>query len=174
MTDEDLRNAWKSQSAETAAVDIKAMEAKMRRNAIDFGIAVTGSSLVMIGLAAMFPNPILVTGAIALVLGLLFVTWEVVDHRRARPIAEVPSIDFQRALLEHRIAFHRRRLWLRVFALLPGGLLFFAGLAMALPRIAPLIYFQIATFIVAIALIVPMNRRAAARLQRQIDDLRQL
>ncbi len=146
----------------------------MRRNAIDFGIAVTLSSLVVMALAAMLPNPVLITGAVAIVLGLLFVVFEVVDHGRRRPAAEAASIDFQRALLEHRIAFHRRRLWFRVFALAPGGLLFFAGLAVALPRFAPFIYFQLATFIAAIALIVPMNRRAARKLQQEIEGLENL
>ena len=55
--------------------------------------------------------------------------------------------------------------------LAPGGIVFFTGLAAALPKMAPFVWFQLATFVLAVSLIVPLNRRAAAKLRRELAEL---
>jgi hypothetical protein len=103
--------------------------------------------------------------------------YEIRASRRATPPAPAPavaSLDYQRALLQHRLEFHQKRLWGRVLTLAPGGIVFFIGLAAALPRLAWLVYFQLLTFVAVVSLIVPLNRRMATRLQREIDELDQL
>jgi len=84
------------------------------------------------------------------------------------------SVEYHRALLQHRLEFHRNRLWLRVLMLAPGGVLFFLGFAAARPDLAKLIYVELATFVVAVLMIVPVNRKAAAKLEAQIANLTNL
>jgi Flp pilus assembly protein TadB len=172
-----MSSLWQGQPAEFTRLTpgrIEEMEKKMRRSVYDFYAAVICIAIVITGIAALFPNATLIAGAALLACGFGYVAYEVVQSRRNAPSPLDVSIDYQRALMRNRIEFHRKRLWLRVFALAPGGILFFLGFAAALPKLAPFIYVQLATFIVALALIVPMNRRAAARLQRQIDELDRL
>ena len=149
----------------------------MRRNRIAFAVAVLSVSIGVVSVAVAFANLLLILGAIATVGGFLFVSWELFQHWRRAPVAEsgaAASLDFQRALLQHQLELHRKRLWLRVVSLAPGGLLFFTGLAMARPDLAPIVYLELATFIVGVALIVPANRRAAGKLERQIAALQEL
>lgn len=153
------------------------MEKKMRRDQINFYIALIGSSIAIAGIAVLFPRPLVICGAVASIAGFAFLAYEVLQHRRRAPAAEngaVASAEYHRALLQHRIEFHRKRLWLRVAALAPGGVLFFLGFAAARPDLAALIYVELVTFIVAIVLIIPVNRRAAAKLGRQIAEVERL
>lgn len=179
---EDVRAAWQTQSAQTLTLEeirqsVERMEKRMRREKVGLMVALVGTSVVVVGIAILFAQPLLVAGAAATVAGQAFLAWEVTQHGRRRPVAEngaTVSVDYQRALLRHRLDFHRKRLWLRVLALAPGGVLFFLGFAAARPDLAVMMYFQLATFIVGIALIVPANRRAAAKLERQIVEIDRL
>lgn len=156
---------------------LERMERKMRRDTIDFVVVVVLVSAVIVAIAVAFHHPLLSAGATLTVAGLGFLALEVFQHRRRAPVAEngaAASIEYHRALLEHRLEFHRNRLWLRVLTLAPGGVLFFLGFAAARPDIAPLIYFQLATFVLIIMMIVPANRRAAAKLEHQLADLTSL
>src|ERR1043165_6461945 len=217
--DEDVRAAWQTQSTEILTLEeirksVEEMEKRMRRQRIDFVLALVGSSIVIVGIAILFAQTVLLAGAAATLAGFAFLAWEVTQHGRRKPVAEngatvsleykkvmlphppapsrhttcvrwcvcVPvaengatvSLEYKRALLQHRLDFHRKRLWLRVLALAPGGVLFFLGFAAARPDLAVMIYFELATFIVAIALIVPLNRKAASRLERQIVEIDRL
>ena len=156
---------------------VEQMEKKIRRNRIDLAVALVLISIVIVAMAVAFGSPLLRAGAVVMLAGFGFLTCEVVRHSRRAPVAAdgaTTSIDYHRALLEHRIEFHRTRLWLRVLSLAPGGVLFFLGFAAARPDLAPFIYVQLATFVIAIALVVPMNRRAAAKLEDQIGELERL
>jgi membrane protein implicated in regulation of membrane protease activity len=170
----DELELWQSQSAESmqlTAQKLEEMEKKMRRSIYDFYAALICIAIVIVGIAALFPNVTLTIGAVLTLCGFGYLAYEVISSRHGVPSPAEVSIAYQRALMRHRIEFHRKRLWLRMVALTPGGILFFLGFAAALPKLAPFIYLQLATFLVAIALIVPMNKRAAVRLQRQIDEL---
>jgi len=181
---DNARAVWKSQTADIthlAPAEIRSrfeqMEKKMRRSTYDLYAALTLSSLVIVGISALFPSPALTIGAALTLCGFGYLVYEVHQSRRAAPSADdgaVASVEYHRALLQHRRDFHRKRLWLRVFSLTPGGIIFFAGFAAAQPQLAPVIYFQLGTFIVAIILSIPLNRRAAIKLQREIDQLDRL
>src|ERR1043165_5142756 len=180
--DEDVRAAWQTQSTEILTLEeirksVEEMEKRMRRQRIDFVLSLVGSSIVIVGIAILFAQTVLLAGAAATLAGFAFLAWEVTQHGRRKPVAEngaTVSLEYKRALLQHRLDFHRKRLWLRVLALAPGGVLFFLGFAAARPDLAVMIYFELATFIVAIALIVPLNRKAASRLERQIVEIDRL
>ena len=179
MTNEhdDVLAAWHSQPVETMPPDLKEirqMETRLRRNTYDLYAAVTLSAAVILAIAFLFPHPLLATGAVLLACGLGYLAYEVRRHRRGVPTAASPSLDYHRALLEQRLAFHRTRVWVRVAALAPGGIAFFLGFAAAQPRLAPMIYVQLATFAIALAAIIPANRRAARKVQRQIEELDRL
>ena len=178
MADENIRDVWQSQRSETSFTEIRTrveqMEKRERRHLYDGYIAVTLIAVVIVGIAVLYANALLIAGASVTVCGFLFLVTEVADHRRHRPVAadgNATSLEYVRALLQHRLAFCRRRLWLRVLFLAPGGALFFLGFAAARPDLAPIIYVELFTFAVGIALIVPLNRRAAAKLERQIAQL---
>ena len=180
---DEARAVWQSQPAETPPTpdvtrrNAEQMEKKMRRDTYGLYAALISSAIVIVGIAALFPNAMLITGASLTLCGFGYLAYEVHQRRRADSAIDqgtTTSVDYQRALLQHRRDFHRKRLWLGVLSLAPGGILFFAGFAAAQPRLAPFIYFQLATFITAIVLIIPLNRRAAMRLQRDIDALDRL
>ena len=181
---DEISAAWQSQPSELEESGrenvkrrIEQMEKRMRRTRIDVLIVLVLSSVMIVTLAAIFRNALLSLGAAVSLAGLALLTYEVIRHSRRAPVAAngaVASVDFHRALLEHRLEFHRKRLWLRVFALAPGGALFFLGLATARPDLAPWIYLELATLVIALALVVPMNRKAAARLELQISELERL
>ena len=157
---------------------LEAMERKFRRDRVGVFVAFALSSIVVIAMAAIAPNTVQSIGAAVSVLGFAFVSYQV--HRtRAKNapsanIGSVASIEFHRAMLQRQLEFHSTGLWPRVLALTPGGLLFFAGLAAAQPKLAILAYLQIATFVVAIILMVPLNGRMAVRYRRQIEELDRL
>ena len=148
------------------------MEKNRRRTVLDFYLAFAAITIFVIVFAAVSPNALLTAGAALTILGLGFLTWQVRKHN---PPAEASaSIDHYRALLERRRDFALRGVWLRVLAIAPGPLLFSLGLAAAYPKAAPIVYFQIATFVIVLIAIFPINRRAAAKVQRQIDELARL
>jgi Flp pilus assembly protein TadB len=178
--DKRIQAVWQSQYAENSftTADIRKrveqMEKKMRRESYGFYIALTLSAAAIVAIAVLFANALTIAGAGAILCGLAFLAFEMRDHRRRGPAVydgTVTSREYYRALLQHRLEFHRKRLWLRVLFLAPGGMLFFVGFAMARPDLAPFIYFQLFTFMVAILLIVPVNKGAAAKLERQINQL---
>jgi len=181
MADEEIRAVWQGQPSNTLNTDdirrrVEVMERKTRRDRIDFAVAFVLITIVLVGIAILFPHPLLTAGAALTLFGLGILAGEVIQHRRSAPAPEsaASSLDYQRALLQHRIEFCRKGLWLRIAALAPGGVMFFAGFAAARPDLAPFLYFQLATFVFALLLVVPVNRKAAARLEREIRDLEQL
>jgi hypothetical protein len=178
---DDVAALWRAQTPESTHPNseemrrvLERMERKMRRNTMDFVIAAVLVSATIVWLAVAFRHPLLTAGAIVSLAGGSFLTFEVLQHRRRAPVAEdgaAASIEYHRALLQHQLEFHRTRVWLRVLMLAPGGVLFFLGFAAARPDLAALIYVELATFFLGVALIIPANRRAAAKLERQIASL---
>lgn len=179
--DDDVRAAWLSQPIENQRPSVEEMrrahermEKRMRFGWIYLVTCSVLGSVVITIIAALFPHPMLTIGAVALVAGFAVVVTEVAHHRGRAPVAEdgaAVSLDYHRAFLRHLLAFHRTRLWLRVVAITPGGLLFFLGFAAARPDLAWIIYLELATFVVAVMLMVPLNRRAAAKLENELAQL---
>jgi len=173
----DELELWQSQSAESmrlTAGDLEKMKKKMRRAIYDYYAAVICIAIVVVGIAALFRNVMLTIGAVLVLAGFGFLTYEVISGLRGMPSPVDASIDYQRALMRNRIAFHGNHLWLRVAALTPGGIVFFLGLAAALPKLTVFIYLQLATYLVGIVSMVPAHRREANRLQRRLDELNKL
>jgi len=181
---DDVRALWRTQTPEISPSNFEEMrrvvgqmERKMRRSRIDFVAAIVLSSATIAALAVMFPHPLFTLGAIVTLAGGALLVFEVLQHWRRAPVAEngaAPSIEYHRALLQHQLDFHRHGLWLRVLTLAPGGVLFFLGFAAARPDLAALIYFQLATFVVIMIMIVPLNRKRAAKLENEIAHLTSL
>ncbi|HWS71446.1 MAG TPA: hypothetical protein VN605_05000, partial [Thermoanaerobaculia bacterium] len=128
-----------------------------------------------VALAALTPNTMQSIGAVLTILALAFVASEVRRaHAADASLVEdggSPSIAAYRAMLQRQWKFHSVRVWLRVLVLAPGGLLFFAGFAAARPDLAIIAYVQLATLAVALIAMVPLNRRMAARIRLELDEL---
>ena len=62
-------------------------------------------------------------------------------------------------------------MWTRLLAITPGPLLFSLGFADAFPRAAPIIYVQLATFVLVVMAIVPTTRAKARKLQRELEEV---
>lgn len=177
----DVRQLWQSQDTAVIRINpdeirrkVEQMETNLRRHAWDVYAVGVLSSLVIVALAATAPHPLQTVGAVLAILGFGYLVHEVRRSRGTAPAAHdgnAATLDHHRALLRHRLEFHRKRLWLRMLALTPGGILFFLGLAAARPALAPLAWLQLATFALAIGLMVPLNRKMAARYEKEIDDL---
>lgn len=178
---DDVLEAWQSQATESFQMTepeirrrIELMDKKSRRHTYDLYAALTLTSVVIVVIAAIAPNLIQTMGAVLTVVGFACLSYEVHKHRRRAPSAEtgeLASIGFHRAQLQHHLDFCRTRLWYRVLCVAPGGVLFFAGFALAHPKLASMIYFQLVTFVIVIIAMFPLNRRMAAKVQRQIDEL---
>ena len=180
----DVRDWWRSQDTADVRVApdeirrrILEMETRARRSTYDLYAAVILTSMTIVALAASAPHWVQSAGGALLIAGLAFLAHEVHRSRRTAPSAQdgsAAALDYHRALLRHQLEFHRKRLWLRVLTLAPGGIVFFIGLALARPALAPIAWLQLATFAVAVMAIVPANRRAAARYEREIAALEEL
>jgi amino acid permease len=180
MTD-SIQALWQTQNSTAfrlAAEELqrrnREMEKKLRRTIFDLYLAAALCSVVIIVMASLKPTLLQTVGAAISVLGLFVLARLVHAVRKIVPSPELGAIDYHRAFLERQLEFCRTRLWLRMAAVAPGPLVFLIGFAMAHPNLAPLLYAQIATFVVVVIAIVPLNRRAVVRLQRQIDELGRL
>lgn len=181
---DDVVRLWQSQGAapfrmttEDIQRRLEAMERKRRRTLYDFYAVFALISIVMIALSVLSPNVLMKIGAALSVAGFGFIAWQVRRHLMAPPPAdEAPeaSAEVYRGALQKQLDFHRKGLWARIAAIAPGPLLFSIGFAAAWPHAAPIIYVQIATFVLLLAASVPLNRRKAARIQRQIDEVMRL
>ena len=178
----DIRTTWQTQTAEVASLaeiqsTVERREKCMLRGRIVFIIALVLLTIFIAGLAVLFLHPLLTAGAVVSIAGFALLAYEMNRYQRRQPVAEngnTTSVEYHRVLLQHRVEFHRRRLWLRVASVTPGGILFLLGLAAARPDLAPIIYVELATFVLIVSLIVPGNLRAAAKLEREIAALDQM
>ena len=173
----DELELWQSQSAESTrltAGTLKEMEKKMRRNIYDFYAAMICIAIVIVGIAALFRNVTLTSARSSRWAVSDISTYEVISGLRGVPspvgcVDRLPArVDAESDRIPRQSSLAARR---RAHA---GRNLFFLGFAAALPKLAPFIYLQLATFLVAIALMVPMNKRAAVRLQRRLDELNRI
>jgi hypothetical protein len=84
----------------------------------------------------------------------------------------IESISFYRAELERHRDFHRGkgiRSWL--LPLLPGPIIFNLAFALDRPMFAPIVALQMAVFLIAAAIVFPLNLRMARKYQRRLDAL---
>jgi hypothetical protein len=175
---ENVLKLWQEQdttafhmTADEVRRRMEEMDRKHRRTLYDSYAAFALISLVIIALAAVSPNFLMRLGAVLSILGLGFLTFHI--RRQLHPVdgMPAPTVEAYRDDLRRQLEFTRKGLWARVLCITPGPLLFSLGFAAAYPKAAPIIYVQLATFAVAIMAIVPVTRRKAARVQRELDEV---
>ena len=186
---DDLRELWHDQvsdsfrmSTEEIPARIARFERRTRRAIFDGYLA--GAFLVcgFLSLSLLFENPLLRIGSALTIAAFALMTWNTrasqLEERSADQHAAergLSALDFHRGQLERRRdRFRGPRWWGQWLALIPGGLLFFAGFAQARPELTAFIAFEALTFVIAIASAVPINRRAARNCQQQLDALDRL
>jgi hypothetical protein len=187
---DDIRELWSSQATGTFRLSLDEVHARMerynrrsRRAAFDGYLASACVISANIAFMVLFHNPLMRAGAMLTIASFGYLAWETrssgrAEKEAARLAAESGAIDavaFHREQLRRQQQRHSgSRFWRRFLILLPGGLLFFPGLAQALPKASWIGWGELLTFIIAIIAAIPLNRRAVHQLQKQIDELDQL
>lgn len=184
MSEQEIKQLWKSQSAETVIFSADELQARARafqhrinrRNRIELaaGAAVIAAYCIYFWL---FPFLWIRTGCVLVVLGVLVVLHQL--HRRARsrtPPAEslaMAHLAFYRAeLVRQRDALRDVWLWY-VAPFVPGLLVFRWGVETELASSGagwrgPLVHLAMAAFALGV---MWLNRRSARKLQLEIDAL---
>jgi len=194
----DIREIWRDQTSDLVRLSteeiqerIARFERRSRRAIFDGYLTAAFITCYFLGFFLLFSylgftvliENLLVRIGAALSIGAFgLVAWntrvaQLEERAATRRAAEggTSALDFHRGQLERRRARHQgRRWWVQWLAFIPGGLIFFAGFAQALPRLAPIIAFEALTFVIAIASAVPLKRRAARNCQQQLDALDRL
>lgn len=148
-----------------------------RRNRIEYGAGVASAGLYA-AFVLLFENPIVRLGAALCVVGILLVLWQL--HRRARAASreELARVadrwpDFHRAaLIRQRDAL--RAIWTWYLGpLLPGLIILVIGAGAARPPAigVPITVGVLVLIGVVFQMIASLNRKAAAKLQVEIDAL---
>jgi len=183
MADEtNVVDAWQQQpsegfrlTGEEIAMKIEALDKKLRRRTQD-GYLVCGFLMLAFTVWALLESdPFLRLGAAATVAAVAHLAFQVRRNRfRKEPLltGATPSLDHLRAELARQRDFHRGNLfWSRMLLLAPAGLLFFFGFARAHPEVLIMIRWEAASFVALVLAAIPLNRRMAAKYQREIDAL---
>ncbi len=179
--DQELKALWRDQEQESGPMTIehihaRAFQSRVRsRNVIEYAACAIVIA-VFIGYAAIFPNALLKLGSVMTALGAAFTAWQL--HRRASAkslptnASAVSSLAFHREELARQRDAVRSVAWWYIAPYAPGLGVFMGGLAQTLPdgsrgALVPL-GALILVYVVAHTI---LNRRAAKRLQREIDDI---
>ena len=184
MNDDDLKHLWKEQPVTTADFSIDELKVEARRmhrriafrNAREYAACVV-VVCVFAFYVDRFSYPSMRLGSILIMLATLFVAWQL--KRRASNQA-VPTtaggqtwIQFQRLqLIRQRDALRSAWLWY-VAPFVPGVVVFRWGVETELPIDGPFARGWLANLFVALVFlgIAALNRHAAGKLQRRIDEL---
>lgn len=181
MKDDPLKTLWQTQELPLATLSLQELQKKSgalhRRVRIRNGLEYLACVLVMVGFGnylVEFPQSLLRLGSVLVMIGTAYVAWQL--HRRASSPSASPGLP---GLAFHRQQLERQRDALRsvwswyVAPLVPGVVVFRWGVETQLDASAPFargLYANLA--IAAVLLIVVLiNRYAASKLQRQIDQL---
>lgn len=181
MNDDLLKAAWKSQSLPPAAFSVEELQRAANklqrgirlRNALEYAACL----LVVLGFVRymmLFPYPLLRLGSALVILGTLFVAWQL--HARASSQAvpkELAGLAFQRRQLA-RQRDAARTVWLWYVApVVPGAVLFRWAVETELDTTAPFVRGTAANLVIAAVFIaiILFNLYSARKLQRQIDML---
>jgi hypothetical protein len=185
----DIRELWRDQtsdlfrlSTEEIPKRIARFERRSRRAIFDGYLAAAFIMCSFLCISLLFENPLMRIGSALTITAFGLVAWntraaQLEERSAAQRAAEggTSALDFHRGQLERSRDRHQGpRWWAQWLALIPGGLLFFAGFAQALPKLTVIIAFEALTFVIGIASAVPLNRRAARNCQQQLDALDRL
>lgn len=180
--DPDAGSLWRAQavpplqplSAEALAEQAVRLQGRVsRRNRREL-LAATLVAPVFLFYAWFFPHWLTKLGALLVVAGAAWVAWQLMRRASARPLPQALAgrlLDFHRGELQ-RQRDALRTVWRWYLApLLPGLLLFLCG------RQIENGHWQPGPFVIVAAVmagVVWINRRAARRLQREVDALDEL
>lgn len=186
MNNDPLKQLWQSQPAATAVFSEPELARRARR--LQRGIGrrnlreTLAGLLVIAGFAYYlwkFPFPLMRLGSALLILGVLVLLWQL-QRRASRQLppeaAGLSCRDFHRAaLLRQRDALRSVWLWY-IGPMLPGIVVFRWGVKTELDASAPFAQGTGADLLIGAVLlaVVYLNRRAAKRLQAEVDVLDRL
>jgi len=183
MNHDPLKSLWQTQEQPRTTLSLQELHKKssalQRRVRLRNGLEYLACLLVIVGFGRYFmefPQSLMRLGSALVIAGTVYVAWQL--HRRASSPAASPALP---GLTFHRLQLERQRDALRsvwawyVGPLVPGVVVFRWGVETQLDATAPFargLYANLA--IAAVLLIVVLiNRYAASKLQRQIDQLPQ-
>lgn len=183
MSNDPLKSLWQTQEVVSVQFTQQELSKKSRtlhwrvsaRNALEY----LACALVIAGFWGYlreFPQPLLRLGSVLVILGTLYVAWQI--HRRASDAPASPGLP---GLVYHRQQLERQRDALRsvwawyIGPLVPGMVVFRWGVETQLDASAPFARGLVANLAIAAVLLVVVliNLYTASRLQRQIDQLAQ-
>ena len=185
MTPEhDLKALWRNQEPETHPMSLELIHARafqsriQVRNLIEY-VACAAVIAIFLGYAVFLPHLLIKLGSVMIVVGAAVMAWQL--HRRASARTLRAGASAESSLAFHRAELVRQRdalrsaVWWYIAPIAPGMAVFVAGLHRAGPggslaNLAPL-GVLIGLYLVVWTL---MNRSAARRLQREIDEIDQL
>jgi len=179
---DDLVQLWQNQVQEGFHLSpreiqerIENTEKQSRRAAFDVYLAAGLSAIAMLFLAAVYGNLTMQVGAGLLTAGGVYMTWRVRQSRKAmNALGDTPTVEVYRREAIAQLELHRKRLWKLIVILGPGGVMFFIGFAQSRPDLKLLVYPQLVTLILALAVMIPLNRRHAVKYERRLEELDRL
>jgi len=180
----DLKTIWKSQETEDAPMsldEIRGQAGKLhsrvrRRNITELAGGAAGA--VVFGFYIWrFPDPMMRAGSVLVILGVLYVCWQLMVRGRTNALpgdgsAASWSDYYRRELVRQRDAL--KDVWKWYLApLVPGLALFIAGMVLSMPHAARGAIAAAGAFCAVVFLAVGLlNVWAARQLQKKIDALR--
>jgi Flp pilus assembly protein TadB len=190
LPQDEFRNAWQNQPVENVTMSLEEIRRRAGkfqrriqwRNAREYA-AVAVVVIVFGYYIKLFPSPVTRAGSMMTIAGALYVAYQL--HRRASSEGMPAAAEFGTCLCFHRRGLERQRDALRSIwswylgPLIPGLAVFIAGTAIAAP-IGPIGYrvlmaaVSLAVCGAAFWLVAGLNRRAARKLEAQIDQLKAL
>lgn len=179
--DQELKALWRDQEQESGPMTIEHIHARAfqsgvrTRNLIEYAACAIVIA-VFIGYAVIFPNLLLKLGSVMTAVGAAFTAWQL--HRRGSAKTPPANASAGSSLTFHRAELVRQRDAVRSVACwyiapyAPGLGVFMAGLAQVAPANARGALIPLAALIVIYVVAhTLLHRRAARRLQAEIDDI---
>jgi hypothetical protein len=186
---DDVVTLWQAQgtdgfrmTTEDLHTRIETMNRKLRRFTIDMYLVCAVEIVFFIGWMFVGMNRLQTLGAVLTIIGISYLAWQIRQNRfrgaATGNAGGTASLDHLRTELARQRDFHRgATFWWRMFALVPGPLVLFAGFAQAQqahPEVVRIIHFEVISFFVLIIAAIPLNLWKSRRYQRQIDQLARL
>jgi hypothetical protein len=174
---------WQAQESEGFRMSLTELQQRsekidrqLRRATVDFFLVFLCVSVTLGAMAALAPTPLQIAGVVLSSTALAWLVSDVFTMRRgsrsARESGENSALEYHKHQLHSWLAFLQpARVWRRAALLTPGPMLFLASFAAAHPTLAPIIYVEIATLLLAIVSAIPLAARARAGLQRKLRSL---
>ncbi|HWW62873.1 MAG TPA: hypothetical protein VN181_15975 [Thermoanaerobaculia bacterium] len=178
----DIRDLWQTQPTEAFRLSSEAFRKQTARRNFDALLAAVFLICGFIGFMTLFDNLLLRAGSILTIA--IFVSWahgaraseraERDAERHAAEMGNVGSLEFHRGQLLRQRALSGGRFWLRWLLMLPGPILFFIGFAQARPDVAPMIGFELLTYLIIMFAMIPLRRRHIRHDERRLEELDRL